>query len=772
MAPTIRNMLSYGALRRTLFVNAHNKDDYTRHRGQVLYGMNLIVAGSTLLNIAPGAVYTSQGLRIYFDVTDGSVDIGPSTVNAFSVGNQANLPFCVMIFLAYEFSADQVAQGIDVTTAIGQSALFTLTARIVPFDVNTGAPVYNLLPLDPITLDISQPTNYTSLQNWNGPAVSAPSSVDIQNAAIQFGEIPLGYVLLGSDPATGDYPANLSSPGVSIVSYDNAFNMISDMIGQDILLPLQPTDICSGLVQPTTGTAQYQGYSAKYVGSSMSGITSPTLVRPSYGTPNPVSGSHLNSNWATYRQPNFLKDGLSTLESFRRMDVALRQWLDTTGNQYIVQTMQDGYLGYLPLQASVDAILAQFDGSLNASTNRNVISWPNGATGSDPVNHVLKEGIIPHVENTILGKIGTAEGDSLRSGITALDVALNVVLTQALGISTTRSALRNLATGSIPVNFPVAATVPTVSPFSTNNTQIANTAFVQGAIAIETTRAEAAEAILATAITTETTRAEAAEAAINANLIANYAPLASPTFTGTPTAPTPSPATLANTDIATTAFVQAAIAENPMATVIYEANYNGGTPVTWEAPLLNGSPSYFTVNLSAVAGGASGANSRYASGSSGAAVRGLVLRIYTGDTITFTIGQGGQPIGSPLYAYNPGQDTFITVVQNSTTTWQIDLGGATSVGGIPLIYTYIQGVGGWVQPVDPATNGTIAPFVSGLPGTNNSLTNAYSSGAPSIFYSPANGEAGQQGAGGANGLNSSPGLAGGDGYLILVITPG
>ena len=396
---TIQNDIPFGAPRRTILLNAHNKDDYGRHRGQVLYGMELTGTG-TVLSIAPGALYTSQGLRIFWDVTDGTVDIGPSTIDAFNVSKQSQMPFCVLIFLRYRFNTDQTAQSIAVTTAIGQGALFTLGCRIVPFDINTGAPAYNLQPVDPVYLQSSQPSSYGGLQNWNGPAIQTPNPGTANSDAIQFGDIPIGYVMLGVNPVGGAYPTSLTSAGVSIVSYDNAFNMVSDLVGQDVLLPLQTTNVSSGLVQPSTGTAVAQGYSAALCGSNSSPIG--PVVRPAWGTPAPGgSGTRIDSSFKTYRQPNFIKDGISIMEAIRRMDVVQRQWLDFTGDQNLIAVTQDG-TSSLPIQASLDQILAKFDGGLTALTNLNTVAWPNGASGSDPTNHSLKEGLIPHIENTII----------------------------------------------------------------------------------------------------------------------------------------------------------------------------------------------------------------------------------------------------------------------------------------------------------------------------------------------------------------------------------
>lgn len=95
-------------------------------------------------------------------------------------------------------------------------------------------------------------------------------------------------------------------------------------------------------------------------------------------------------------------------------------------------------------------------------------------------------------------------------------------------------------------------TAPTKTPLNAS-TDLATTAYADAAVAVETARAETAEGGKATsgALTAETARAEAAEALL--------APLASPTFTGTPAAPTKTPSTN-STAVATTAYTDAAVA--------------------------------------------------------------------------------------------------------------------------------------------------------------------------------------------------------------------
>lgn len=98
-------------------------------------------------------------------------------------------------------------------------------------------------------------------------------------------------------------------------------------------------------------------------------------------------------------------------------------------------------------------------------------------------------------------------------------------------------------TGAAPLASPAFTGTPTAPTAAalTDDTQIATTAYTDAAVAVETSRAEAAESTLAAAV-------------------ALKAPLASPALTGTPTAPTPA-AFDGSTKLATTAYVDAEVAE-------------------------------------------------------------------------------------------------------------------------------------------------------------------------------------------------------------------
>lgn len=461
MADGIKNVLSYGEQRRTLYLNAHNKDDYGRHRAHVLYGLDLSGTGS-IVTINPGAVYTSQGQRLFLEVTDRSIDIGPAGVDAFNPVYRDQYPICVMLYLRYEFQVARVAQAVDNATSGPTAAV--LGARIVPYDRETCAPAYSLRPRDPVNLDEYQPVGYPHVKNWDKPSVAAPAiiledgepptAVNPETISVQFGEVPLGYVLIGVDPATGSYPNGMQDPGVSIVTYKNVFEQVSELIGQDVMLPVQRVRVVSALVQTILGSALHQGYSDNVVG----GHTAPQLLNPHYGTPQPgPSGTREDSEFQFYRQPNFFRDGDPILESLRRADVVMRQWMNRTGSQKLVGLTKDGDGNFIPPYATLDELLAKLDGGLTPATpttpgNAQSIDYPTNAVGADPANHVLKSGLVAHVEHGVLDKVtnpaNAAEGDSHETALAALDIALWVTLNQVLGVSIPRTQLRDASGAS------------------------------------------------------------------------------------------------------------------------------------------------------------------------------------------------------------------------------------------------------------------------------------------------------------------------------------
>jgi hypothetical protein len=104
--------------------------------------------------------------------------------------------------------------------------------------------------------------------------------------------------------------------------------------------------------------------------------------------------------------------------------------------------------------------------------------------------------------------------------------------------------------GLAPINSPALTgtpTAPTASPATTNNTQIATTAFVQAALTAA---------------------------------LSIYAKLASPVFSGSPTAPTP-PLTDSSLRLATTAFVQALAGNSAVTSINGGLNFANGIQIRW-----------------------------------------------------------------------------------------------------------------------------------------------------------------------------------------------
>lgn len=131
---------------------------------------------------------------------------------------------------------------------------------------------------------------------------------------------------------------------------------------------------------------------------------------------------------------------------------------------------------------------------------------------------------------TVVLHAATVTADAAGSASTAQS---NAETFAAAAVATETSRAEAVEALLAPLASPVLTgtpTAPTAAPLA-DDTQIATTAYADAAVAVEKTRAQAAEAL--------------------------KAPLASPALTGTPTAPTAAPGTN-TTQLATTAFVQTA----------------------------------------------------------------------------------------------------------------------------------------------------------------------------------------------------------------------
>lgn len=138
-----------------------------------------------------------------------------------------------------------------------------------------------------------------------------------------------------------------------------------------------------------------------------------------------------------------------------------------------------------------------------------------------------------------------------------------------------KEAVEMLGTQKAPIASPAftgAPTAPTAAP-GTNTTQLSTTAFVLTAVA-------AAVASLVTSVAGRT-----GAVVLTVADVAGAAPLASPAFSGAPTAPTASPGT-SNTQLANTAFVAAIVAATKEAMYPVGSIYTNAAVTTNPATLL------------------------------------------------------------------------------------------------------------------------------------------------------------------------------------------
>ena len=149
------------------------------------------------------------------------------------------------------------------------------------------------------------------------------------------------------------------------------------------------------------------------------------------------------------------------------------------------------------------------------------------------------------------GGVADATANGLQSQITAQSVRIDSeAANTALNTNSIAALVTNLTANYAPLaspHFLGVPTVPTAVPGVATG-QVASTGFATAAVSIETTRAIAAEALALPITTAATTYAPLASPTFTgtpvvpgyatiASVTATYAPLASPTFTGAPVVP-------------------------------------------------------------------------------------------------------------------------------------------------------------------------------------------------------------------------------------------
>jgi hypothetical protein len=220
--------------------------------------------------------------------------------------------------------------------------------------------------------------------------------------------------------------------------------------------------------------------------------------------------------------------------------------------------------------ASITANTASIN-NLTTSVNANTASITANATAitaEATTARAAEQALTNNVNaNTASITANTASINNLTTSVNANTASITANATAIAAEATTARAAEQALTNNVNAN--TASITANIASINTLTTSVnANTASITAnaaAVAAEATTARAAEQTLTTNLTALTTTVNANTASITANAssittntadILLKAPIASPTFTGTPSAPTP--ATIDNsTKIATTEYVKA-----------------------------------------------------------------------------------------------------------------------------------------------------------------------------------------------------------------------
>lgn len=290
-----------------------------------------------------------------------------------------------------------------------------------------------------------------------------------------------------------------------------------------------------------------------------------------------------------------------------------------------IDALRSGLVGYLAanvtaINSNVSAVLASVNAANAAivSTNNNTVSYVDGLVSILTANAAAQSVSLASQRANIIALVGNVSALQSNTGVLAAGIGYtNANVTAAnLTISglttnaaTQQTSINSLQSNIAAANIAIGNNTTSISQININvNTVNANVSSANAAIAGLQSTVSQHTNTLAT-INANVTAANAAIASIQTL----KAPLAGPTFTGTPAAPTPVVAT-DSTQIATTEFVHNVL---PAGVIVQWYGNTATVPTGWA--LCNGQTvnGYTTPNLGDKFVMASG--NSYAAGSSGGA---------------------------------------------------------------------------------------------------------------------------------------------------------
>ena len=335
----------------------------------------------------------------------------------------------------------------------------------------------------------------------------------------------------------------------------------------------------------------------------------------------------------------------------------------------------------------------------------------------------------------VAGTTGTLSVDRGGTGVTTSTGTGNVVLSASPTFT------------GVPLSTTAAA--------DTNTTQLATTAYVIGQGYLKSSTASSTYLTSATAAST-------------------YAPLASPALSGVPTAPTAGGGTN-NTQIATTAFVTAAVAASGSTS---NQTYNSGS-----GNYIIPSGAVFVL-ARLWGGGGSGQNNVGAINTKGGGGGGYIEKLYlasdlggAGAAVPYAVGAGGAAVGANVTAEgNPGGNSTFSSVGNLITAYGGGGSATLSGGGQTGVGTYGAGVTSGQDATLPwgggaATSATTAQAGNSTYGGGGGAGGAATSGIGTGGASTIGGGGGNSGNNSGTAAQAGSAPAGGGGGTRSTTTP-